>query len=95
MYIIGPQPLASVFVNPATPETEIFVLKGRGRHRYNCHCSRAGFVGDECRDVHSVCFQIPVELRIAIGACESTAFGGSKRMLFGRLGRTEITVGCG
>lgn len=73
--IIGPQSLASVYVKPATIETEIPVLNTRGQHRYNGNCSRAEFLGDDRRDVQFVCLQIPVESRTPIGARESTVFG--------------------
>ena len=79
-YIIGPQSLASVFVKPATLETEISVLNARGQHCYNGHYSRAEVLGDECRDVQFVCFQVPAEPRTRIGACESTVFDVSRGM---------------
>jgi len=62
-YLIGPQSLASVFVKPATPKTEISALNARGQHCYNYDDSRAEVLGDECRDVQFVCFQMPAELR--------------------------------
>ena len=79
-YIIGPQSLASIFVKPATLETEISVLNARGQHCYNGHYSRAEVLGDQCRDVQFVCFQMPAEPRTRIGARESTVFGVSRGM---------------
>ncbi len=58
-YIIGPQSLASVFVKPATLDTEIPALKTRGQHRYNGHYSRVEFLKDQCRDVQFVYFRVP------------------------------------
>jgi len=74
-YIIGPQSLASVFVKLATLETEISALNAIGQHCYNGHDSRAEVLGDECRDVQFVCFQVLAEPRTRIRARESTVFG--------------------
>ncbi len=82
-YIIGPRSLASVFVKSDTLETEIPVLNAGSQHCYNGHYSRVEVLGDECRDVRFVCFQMPAELRTRIGARESTVLGVAKGMRLG------------
>ena len=67
----------------ATLETEIPVIEVEGEQPYNGNCRCAEVLGDECRDVQFVCFQMPAEPRTRIGARESTVFGVSKGMRLG------------